>query len=165
MKVVLFRHGIAVDRADPACPPDAQRPLTPKGIRRTAAAARGLRAMEVRPDRILTSPLVRARETARIAADVLDCADLRETDALRGGVRTREAFRALAEAGVQSVMCVGHAPQLDVLLAQSIGGSGRGLSKLKKAGAACIDFDEVAPGRGQLVWLLQPRELRELGAS
>src|ERR1700733_5168555 len=70
MQLYLIRHGIAVDREDPNCPPDTERPLTPKGRKRSHAAALGLRALDVKPDAVLTSPWLRAAQTAEIFCKV-----------------------------------------------------------------------------------------------
>ncbi len=85
MRLYLMRHGIAIDREDPDCPPDPERYLTPKGIQRTRAAARGLRALRVKPTALLTSPYVRAVQTGEIICEVLglDCKQLKTTDALK----------------------------------------------------------------------------------
>ena len=66
MRLYLMRHGIAIDREDPDCPSDPERYLTPKGIQRTRAAARGLRALRVKPTALLTSPFVRAVQTGEV---------------------------------------------------------------------------------------------------
>jgi phosphohistidine phosphatase len=165
VKVVLLRHGIAVDRSDLDGPADEERPLTPKGTRRTREACRGLATLDVEPDLVLTSPLVRARQTAEIAAEVLGGATVEETSALSGGTQTREIFEVLAGLAADTVVCVGHAPQLDVLLAEALRGTqDAGLAPLKKAGAARVDFEAPpAPAGGRLVWLQAPRALRALG--
>src|SRR6266536_5190606 len=66
MKLYLLRHGEAVEPGDPKFANDAERPLTPKGIQRTKLLAYTLRQMEISFDVIVSSPLVRARETAEI---------------------------------------------------------------------------------------------------
>ena len=71
MLLYLVRHGIAMDREDPNCPPDTERPLTPRGMKRTHAAALGLLAMKVKPDAVLTSPWLRSVQTAEIFCEVI----------------------------------------------------------------------------------------------
>lgn len=165
MHLVLLRHGIAVDRGDPACPVDNDRPLSAKGRRRTAAACRGLAAMDVAPGRIYASPLLRAQETAAIAAERLGRPRVRTTDVLRGGTHPGLLFELLAGLKQREVLVIGHAPHLDLVLAQALR-SGQGqLEKLKKAGAARVAFERVAAGSGRLEWQLQPRALRALGAA
>src|SRR5271170_5224137 len=84
MLVYLVRHGIAVDREDPDCPPDAERPLTKKGIEKARLVLKGLLELGAKPDVILSSPLVRALQTAEIAAKVMHYSKdkIRRTDAL-----------------------------------------------------------------------------------
>src|SRR5580700_6869597 len=72
MRLYLMRHGVAVDREDPDCPPDPERYLTPKGIDRTRAAAQGLLELKVKPDALFTSPYVRAVQTGELVCEVLD---------------------------------------------------------------------------------------------
>ncbi len=72
MLLYLMRHGIAIDREDPDCPPEEERYLTSKGIARTRSAAKGLSAMNVKPTQLLTSPYVRAVQTGEIVCEVLD---------------------------------------------------------------------------------------------
>jgi phosphohistidine phosphatase len=165
VKVVLLRHGIAVDPMDPASPPDAERPLTRKGVRRTRRAAAGLATLGVAPDVVFTSPLARATQTAEIAAAVLGCSDVREATALGGGIHTREVFDLLAASDAGQVLCVGHAPQLDLFLAQTLGAGHPAVAKLKKAGAALVEFDFVALGGGHLAWIMAPRALRRLAGG
>ncbi|MDA1193915.1 MAG: histidine phosphatase family protein [Planctomycetota bacterium] len=162
MHVVLLRHGIAEDRTDL---PDEDRALTEKGADRTVEACLGLVAMDVEPELILTSPLRRAFETAAIASELLDCPSVRETDALRGGAHPGLIFGELAHLDVGTVLCVGHAPHLDLVLAQAIASGQASIESIKKAGAACIEFSRVAAGLGHLVWQLQPRALRALGGG
>src|SRR5262245_2985211 len=69
MNLYLMRHGIAVTADQPGVESDGERALTPKGIKRMRRAVRGLRRLGISFDAILTSPLVRARQTAEIVAD------------------------------------------------------------------------------------------------
>ena len=165
MHVVLLRHGIAMERGDPTCPTDDLRPLSFKGRRRTAGACRGLAAMDVLPERIYTSPLTRAQQTAQIAAEQFGRPRILTTDVLRGGTHPGLLFELLGSLTVGEVLCVGHAPHLDLVLAQALRSGQASIEKLKKAGAARIAFDSVAAGSGRLEWQLQPRALRALGKA
>ena len=71
MILYLVRHGIAVDPSDPKSPPEPERPLTAKGVQKTRAAALGLHELGVKPDVLITSPYVRAAQTAEIFAEAL----------------------------------------------------------------------------------------------
>ncbi len=163
MRLILFRHGIAVDRDDPACPPDDERPLTPKGVRRTRSAARGLRAAGARPEAIYSSPLLRARQTAALAAEALDIPPdaVRITGHLRPEGDPAAVLALLARAGHAEALLAGHAPNLDRVLGAALRIRGEPPAALKKAGAAYVDWEPGAAGL--LRWLLEPGALRRLG--
>lgn len=167
MRVILLRHGIAWDRADPACPVDPERPLTEDGVKKTRKVARGLGVVGVRPVRVLTSPYVRARETAAIAAEELGVAPERivVSEALLPEAAPYAIFHALhAFAHLDAeILCVGHAPHLDRALALSITGDRVPVTSLKKAGAALLELDDLPRPQGELVWLMPPKVLAELG--
>jgi len=164
MKVHLFRHGIAIDRADPACPSEADRFLTPKGVAKTEAAARGLRALGIKPGVILTSPFLRAVQTAEIACNALGypVKKLRHTDALKSESKPADLFDELSGIEFDEVLCVGHAPNLDEIIAYAIG-SDSTVTLLKKAGFASLEIDDFSPPRGSIVAIYTPKALRLLG--
>ena len=163
MRLYLMRHGIAIDREDPDCPSDPERYLTPKGIQRTRAAARGLRALRVKPAALLTSPYVRAVQTGEIVCEVLglDPKQLRTTDALKPEAKPARLAEELARLGGE-VICFGHAPHLDEFIAHALKATAP-FTSLKKSGAACLDIDSLAPLRATLFWVLTSRILRRLG--
>jgi phosphohistidine phosphatase len=164
MRLYLMRHGIAIDREDPKCPPDPERYLTKKGIEKTRAAAQGLRALGIKPDAMLTSPFARALQTAEIAAGSLGFARdrIRRTEALIFGHKPAELFRELARVRGKEVMCFGHAPHLDEVIALALGARSP-ITALKKAGVACLELESLSTPRGVLIWLHTPRGLRILG--
>ena len=164
MKVHLFRHGIAIDRDDPACPPEADRFLTPKGIAKTEAAARGLHALGIKPGAILSSPLLRAAQTAEIACNALGFSvkKLRHTDALKSESKPADLFDELSGIEFDEVICVGHAPNLDEVIAYAIG-SASTVTALKKAGFASLEIDDFSRPRGSIIAIYTPRALRLLG--
>lgn len=164
MELLLFRHGIAIDREDPDCPPEEQRQLTPEGEQRTRESALGLKALGLRPDRVFSSPLLRTLQTAAIAAELLGRGQrplaVVEWPELAYWVDPAVALERLAELDTEQVMLVGHRPHLDLLLAAAIGGDGEPFTVLKKSGAALVDW---SPPGGELRWLLTPAILRRLG--
>ncbi|MBI1749051.1 MAG: phosphohistidine phosphatase SixA [Acidobacteria bacterium] len=164
MLLYLMRHGIAINRDDPECPPDPERQLTKKGIEKTRAVAQGLRALGIRPEAMLTSPFARAVQTAEIAAVALELArgEIRQTEALLFGHKPAELFRELAKVRGKEVMCLGHAPHLDEVIAFALGCHSP-VTSLKKAGVACLELEAISPPRGSLLWLHTPRSLRILG--
>ncbi|HEX2712017.1 MAG TPA: histidine phosphatase family protein [Candidatus Acidoferrales bacterium] len=165
MLLYLVRHGIAINRKDPDCPPEPERYLTPKGIEKTRAAAAGLRAIGIEPDTVLTSPFLRAVQTAEIfcAALGIPIGKIRRTDALKYGSLPVHLFEELARLKADEVMCFGHAPHLDEVIAYAVRAPGA-FTALKKAGAACLEVESLSPPKGMLLWLHAAKTFRQLGA-
>ena len=165
MQLFIVRHGIAIDREDPRCPPDPERYLTEEGVEKTKQVAKGVTALGVAGDLLLTSPYVRAAQTAEIFASALDYPKqkIRRTDLLLPGAEPSQLFRELAkEKQALNVFLFGHAPQLDDLITAAVG-SKRHVTGLKKAGVAFVELKRLSPPIGQLVWLATPRLLRRAG--
>jgi phosphohistidine phosphatase len=165
MQLYIVRHGIAIDREDPKCPPDPERYLTEEGVEKTKQVAKGMAALGLTGDLFLTSPYVRAVQTAEIFASALDYAKqkIRRTDLLLPGAEPSQLFRELAKDKQASVVFLfGHAPQLDDVIATALG-SKKHLTGLKKAGVAFVELRRLAPPIGQLVWLATPKLLRRAG--
>lgn len=167
MDLVLLRHGIAVSRDDPACPPDPQRELTARGVRRTAQVVRGLHRLGVSPRALLTSPYTRARQTAALAARGLGVPQsaIVVTDALRPGSSPGQALAEMRRRPVESLLCVSHSPELEHLLSTVLGVESRGWIRFKKAGAALVRLGDGEASNATLVWLLEPRVLRLAGVA
>ena len=133
MDLWLLRHAAAEDRARSGR--DADRVLTPEGLARAEAVARGLATLEPGIARIVSSPYLRARQTADAAAKALGIRKIFESRALEP---ERDPEEILEEAGESSggVLLVGHQPHLGGLLGRLIGGGSE--IPLKKAGIAQI---------------------------
>ena len=165
MELYIVRHGIAIDREDPQCPPDPERYLTEEGVEKTKAVAKGLAALGATPGLFLTSPYTRAVQTAEIFADALDHAKqkIRRSELLLPGAEPTLLFRELArEKQASSIFLFGHAPHLDGVIATALG-SKKHLTALKKAGVALLDLKRISPPIGVLVWLATPKMLRKAG--
>lgn len=163
LRLYLVRHGIAVDPEDPECPPEPERFLTEKGIRKTREAAKGLRTLGVNPDRLLSSPYTRARQTADIFAAEFGCkAPVETTEALLPDRPPAELFEDLLTMRRGEVMAFGHAPHLDEALAHALG-LNYAVTAMKKAAVACLELDAISPPQGFLIWYLPPAILRQLG--
>ena len=165
MQLYIVRHGIAIDREDPKSPADPERYLTEEGLEKTKLVAKGVAALGVSADLLLTSPYVRANQTAEIFANELDYPrqKIRTTDLLLPGGEPSLLFRELAKDKQSSCVFVfGHAPQLDDLIATALG-TKHHITSLKKAGVALIELKRVSPPSGQLVWLGTPKILRKAG--
>jgi len=164
MELLLFRHGIAeVDGPDGT---DESRRLTEEGVDKTAQAARGLAKVIDPPEAVLTSPLVRAAETARIVAGVFDV-EPETLDALGHGSPV-DICEQIATRSEQSLMLVGHEPSLSCTAELLCTGSSGRFLQLKKAGCICLDvdfgldLDEVA---AVLKWVTTPKMLRALDSG
>jgi phosphohistidine phosphatase len=163
MDLYVVRHGIAIDREDPKCPAEAERYLTEEGVAKTRQAARGLLAAGATADLLVSSPYVRAVQTAEIFANVLDYpkGKIRQSQALLPGSEAAQIFRELSkEKQASSVFLFGHAPHLDELIAAALGAK-HPVTSLKKAGVAFLELKRLTPPGGQLVWLATPKILRK----
>ena len=114
MIVYLLRHGIAMDLGERGVTCDEDRMLSAEGVRKTGRALRGLAALECNPQTIFSSPLVRAVETAELAAAALDC-PVAFTDLLVPEADPHRTIAWLGTLSQDSLMLVGHMPQLAAL--------------------------------------------------
>jgi phosphohistidine phosphatase SixA len=151
MDVYLVRHAIAHERSRARWPKDALRPLTAAGILPKSA-------------QVLTSPYVRARDTAAILTSVAKLRVPVEASELASGMPARAAFELLRSHKEAAIVLVGHEPNLSILLSVALGGDGTSLKiAFKKGGAACIEFaGSIQPGHATLKWMMPPRALRAL---
>jgi phosphohistidine phosphatase len=141
----LLRHGDAADGS-----PDAERPLTKKGEKQARTAGRALKQLGVPMDACLTSPKVRAADTARMACEELGIEPQLEPK-LAGGPFDAEA---LAAGLGDNVLLVGHDPDFSMAVHALTGAQVR----MKKGGLAGIE-------QGELIVLLRPRELKAIAAG
>jgi phosphohistidine phosphatase len=167
--LLLLRHGLAEERVapGPGVRPDELRPLTPRGERRTAAVVRRLRELDLGCDHLLSSPLLRALQTARIAQAQGLCGSMATAPELAPGRDTLPLLRQWLGAGGPlgrggRLGLVGHEPDLSLLAARLCGGP-PGSLRLKKAGVALLDLPaggsglDFFPGDACLRLLLTPR--------
>jgi phosphohistidine phosphatase len=141
----LLRHGDAAEG-----PPDAERPLTDKGREQSRVAGAALKAIGVELDACLTSPKVRAAETARLACEQVGDVEPQLEPKLAGGPFDAEA---LAAGLGDDVLLVGHDPDFSAAVHSLTGAQVR----MKKGGLAGVD-------RGELIVLMRPRELKQLSS-
>ncbi len=167
MKAYIVRHGDAVDIGDTSVETDDDRFLSSKGEKRTAEIAQVLANMGCAPQRIVTSPLTRAVQTAEILARYVQTKkSLRTDDILGPGIDTDDVVEWIATLKLKSVMLVGHNPALVYLIAALVSKSGDAQVELKKSGACCVSFDrKVKRGGGCIEWLLQPKQLETICAT
>jgi phosphohistidine phosphatase len=158
----FIRHGLAEERGD-AWPDDTKRPLTDKGMSALRKAARGLNRLEVSIELVLSSPLVRARQTADIIAAGLEPRpSLVNVDSLAPDGSYAAVIADLEKhARKCRIALVGHEPMMGELAARLIGS--RHAIEFKKGAVCRIDLDDLPPaGPGDLRWMLTPKILRAL---
>ena len=157
MDIWLLRHASAEERS--ATGRDADRELTPDGLRRAERVGRGLAALEPGIEIVLTSPFRRARQTAEAAARALGLEErLSPTRALEPQSDPDDILEELSASGNGCVLLVGHEPHLGELLGRLVGSSGLPLP-LRKAAVAWVERDGRA---GTLRALLPARVLERI---
>ncbi|MGE5325935.1 MAG: phosphohistidine phosphatase SixA [Deltaproteobacteria bacterium] len=164
-ELYVMRHGIAVARGTPGISDDAKRALTPEGKKKMEEVAQGLLNLGVNFDWIVTSPLVRAIETARVVRQVAGSEiPLDVCDDLRPGGAPEALIAYLAKhENRKRILVVGHEPDLSELAGRLIGAGHRAHLTLKKGGCCLVEFSEFPPkSPGKLIWWLTPRVMRRL---
>lgn len=161
MQIYILRHAIAVARGTPGYPND-DRPLTEEGIAKMIEGAKGIKMACGGFDLIITSPLIRAHDTAKITADAAGYdKDIIIIDYLLPGAPQRNLFMLLEKyRDREKILLVGHEPHLGYL-ASSLVGADESVIEFKKGGLCRIDIDDIPPKHpGKIIFLLQPKELR-----
>ena len=157
-----MRHGKAEARGV-EWPADELRPLSPVGRQRTRDGAVGLRRLGVQPQRTLSSPLVRARQTAEIVHEGLKLERSIEFVDSLAGCRLSSIIADASMEDVESILLVGHEPTLSELIALLIGGR-EALIRLRPGSIARLNAPALQPGPcAQLEWLLTPKQLAAIG--
>src|ERR1700730_2521162 len=142
MELLIVRHAIALERDRQRWRDDGARPLSPVGIRQSRKAAAGLKEFGKAPDRLLTSPLIRARQTAQILTDVAGWPQAEEAPELAPGAPALAMLTLLGKERGKLVAVVGHQPGLGQLLTACLLGDGGSLPiEMKKNAVACVSFE------------------------
>jgi phosphohistidine phosphatase len=162
LELYLIRHGVAAERGEDF-PDDSKRPLTNAGISRLRKEAKALESLGVAFDHIITSPLVRTKQTADIFAETLKSKpSVSQSDALAPAGTSTAVVQELAKHMRKGrIALVGHEPNIGELAGRLIGA--RMPFEFKKGAICRIDFEVFPPkGMGQLRWFVTPRMLREI---
>lgn len=156
MRLYFFRHAIAHDADDKT--PDEQRALTDEGIARTKRAGQVLKAMGVKPDRLFSSPLVRAEQTAEILAHALGVSvEVRKEVSPGFSIAAVESLTH--DFDKEEIMFVGHEPDFSTTINSLTGGR----VIVKRGGLARVEIVSRRPLLGNLVWLIAPKVFEQLG--
>ena len=160
MELCLVRHAIAVDRGTPGYEDDGLRPLTGRGRDRMRVAAQGLCKLFT-PEAVLTSPLLRAKQTAEILTAAYHLPPARPFDALASGDH-ESLLSELVEIGSSAILCVGHEPHISGLMSFLLTSEDATLSApFRKGGAALLECgDDTSEGAWTLHWMATPALLR-----
>ncbi len=152
MDVYILRHGIAEERR--AGLAEAKRALTEKGRERLRLTLEAAARAGVKPALILTSPYVRAVQTAEMAAKILGCKKVEKTDALLPEGTPEALWKYVRERRTaDSVLLAGHEPLLSNT-ASFLVGAPRTVVELKKGALALIEVEDEPRPQGVLRWLI-----------
>jgi phosphohistidine phosphatase len=171
MDLLIVRHAIAFERNARRWRDDGERPLTHEGMAKARKAATGLKHLLTdRPQCVLSSPLVRAWQTATILNEFAGWPKPTECQALVPDESPEEVFAALAKHHEKVIAVVGHQPGLGRLLAACLpaqvrGGANPEAFEFKKMGVAHLTFSSAPrAGASVLNWLVPPKILRSVRA-
>lgn len=154
MIVYFLRHA----DAEPDAPRDFDRKLTVKGLEQAEKAGKFLVRHGLIPGLIVSSPVVRAKQTAKIVARRLGDTDLVEEHWLACGMTPESCLRELAAyQNSESAMLVGHEPDFSETIAALIGLPNPDTLHLRKASLTAVDLPVLAPGAGQLQFTIPAR--------
>lgn len=166
MKIYLMRHAIAVPQGSPGYSKDADRPLTLDGREKLFAVAQGLKKLDLHWDLIVTSPWLRAKQTAQVVAEVFAMPNLvQESFVLTPRHSTKELIAMIQQLPpAKSLLLIGHEPAISMHLSDLLCGHGDGRFDFKKAAVAALEFEGVpALGEATLLWMMAPAQMQRLG--
>jgi phosphohistidine phosphatase len=165
MNLYIIRHAIAVDEGTSDYESDSERPLTDKGRKKMRQIAKSLRNLGVEFDLILSSPYVRARETAEILADVFKMKKkiVFSDNLIPMGNPELLITEVNEKYSVDSIALVGHEPHLSTLVGLLVAENAKIDVTLKKGGVCYLSADDLHhEHRATLEWLLTPGILMEI---
>ena len=163
MNLFLLRHGLAVDSSKPGFKKDADRPLPPKGKQRLWRVAEAMEEMDLEFEAIISSPFVRAAQTADIIAEAFEIRKkLSTSDHLTPNGNPKLLLEHLnqLEPAPKGVLLVGHEPYLSQLIGLLVAGNTNALIDLKKGALCKLEIENLRCGRcATLAWLLTPKQM------
>ncbi len=162
MKLYLMRHGIANDPDGSSLEADSQRTLTAKGRDKINKIARILKKLDIKPGLILSSPYVRAEQTATILIKEFNCKKDMKFSGLLAPTGKAEAIisEIVENYMVAELLIVGHEPCLSLLISTLVAGHPDLAINIKKGGVCCLSAGDLRTERHATIeWLLTPRIL------
>lgn len=165
MKLYLLRHGVAVEPGTTAYSDDSKRPLTPEGKEKMHQNAKGMKALDLSFDLILSSPYLRAKETAQIVAQIFKIGNNKM--AFTGNLIPPTPFEKLILeintnfSGAENILLVGHEPHLSHFISFLLAGKSQLSITMKKGGLCQLSLQKLTGAScATLDWLLTPSQLR-----
>lgn len=172
LNLFILRHGIASHPGEAGLSkklPDADRPLSPAGQKKTWRTTKALRALDLKFDAVITSPLLRARQTAQIVAEAME---LRRRLIFSDHLKPDGSPKLLIEqlnvvsARAKNILIVGHEPYLSRFASLLISGSTLAAVELKKGALLKLEVRDLGYARcATLAWLLSPKLLGKINSD
>jgi phosphohistidine phosphatase len=164
MELYLLRHAIAYEQSEVDVKSDSERPLSPDGIKKMKKAAQGMKRLELTFDRVVSSPYVRARHTAEIAAEGVGFKKtVQFSDALTPEADVKSFFALLRGFGDdERVLLAGHEPTISLFISVLVSQKWDADVEMKKGSLCRIDLTDAGKPRGRLKWLLTSKQLRQI---
>ncbi|HWP83002.1 MAG TPA: phosphohistidine phosphatase SixA [Bacteroidota bacterium] len=160
MLLYLLRHGDAVDSATLH---DSERPLTERGSEQSRTAAAFFQRSKISFGLIITSPLLRAKQMAQPAKELLAVKQTFESEYLVPGSNPNQLFDLLSNQSADSILLVGHEPHLSTTISLLICGDTSAQIEMKKASCACVEIAKpIEAGKGNLKWLITSEHMKTL---
>jgi len=166
LELFIIRHGLAGDPFEDIAM-DNERPLTKKGKEKMKEIAKGMRKMKMHFDIVLTSPLLRARETAEIINAYCGKNEgPMETELLAPGASYKSLIKFLnTHKDADRIAIVGHEPFLSGFASYCLSNHENSFICLKKGGALMLEIEKaLKPGNCTLAWLMEPKHIIQCNA-
>ena len=156
MKILIVRHGIAEESARGG---DRERALTEEGKKKMKEAAEGFAHLELEIDKIYSSPLVRAIQTAEILAKAIGYkGTIEKMEELSPAYSPKDAMDRLRSLKkIETLALAGHEPNCSELASHLLG---EAEVEFKKGAICLIETESLNAGSGRLIWHLSPQILR-----
>lgn len=166
MEIYLLRHGLAIERGTLGFENDSARPLTTKGINQLKKVSMAMEKMDLGFDLILSSPFLRAKETAEIVAKKLkQKKTLKFSDALTPDKDVKFLIPQLQKLkpSPKRILLVGHEPFLSELVSLLVTGGMQLQMDFKKGGLCKLEAEKLSAGKcASLIWLLTPKQMKSM---
>lgn len=161
MILYFLRHGDAVESA---LLHDSERPLSELGLQQAGNAGRFLARMNATVELILSSPLLRARQTAEAVQQEIGIGTISTSEHLVPSSNPVQLFAELSNSPSETILLVGHEPHLSTTISLLVAGDERAHIEMKKSSLACVSISKpIVRGAGILKWVVPADQMKLLG--